>query len=76
MSIIRMINQEATAGERETLRCIDPVTGPILINRYGEYVREMRDTHEVSINGLPSGEEASLLEEAVGALLHRAYGDK
>ena len=77
MSIIRMINQEATAGERETLRCIDLVTGPILINRYGEYVQEMRDTHEVSINGLPSGEkEASLLEEAVGALLHRAYGDK
>lgn len=77
MSIVRMINMEATKGERETLRCIDLVTGPILINHHGEYVQEMRDTSEVSINGIVSGdEEAFLLDEAVGVLLHREIGDK
>ena len=75
MSIIRMINMEATAGERETLRCIDLVTGPILINHHGEYVQELRNTNEVSINGVVSDDEEGLLEEAVEILLHRPYGD-
>lgn len=77
MSIIRMINTEATQSERLALRCIDLVTGPILINHRGEYVQEMRETHEISINGIISDdEEEGLLEEAVEILLHRAYGDK
>ena len=77
MSIIRMINMEATQSERLALRCIDLVTGPMLINADGEYVQELTPDHEVSINGVFSDEgEEGLLEEAVEILLHRARGDK
>ena len=36
MSIIQMINMEATQSERLTLRCIDLVTSPMLINPDGD----------------------------------------
>ena len=52
MSIIRMINMEATQSERLALRCIDLVTGPMLINPDGEYVQELKPDYEVSINGI------------------------
>lgn len=77
MSIIRMINMEATQSERLALRCIDLVTGPMLINPGGEYVQELKPDYEVSINGIRHDEEdGGLLEQATQILLHRAYGDK
>lgn len=77
MSIIRMINMEATQSERLALRCIDLVTGPMLINPDGEYVQELKPDYEVSINGIRHDEEdEGLLEQAIQILLHRAYGDK
>lgn len=77
MSIVRMISMEATQSERLALRCIDLVTGPMLINPDGEYVQELKPDYEVSINGIRHGEEdEGLLEQAIRILLHRAYGDK
>ena len=77
MSIIRMINMEATQSERLALRCIDLVTGPMLINPDGEYVQELKPDYEVSVNGIRHDEEdEGLLERAIRILLHRAYGDK
>lgn len=77
MSIIRMINMEATQSERLALRCIDLVTGPMLINPDGEYVQELKPDYGVSINGIRHDEEdEGLLEQAIQILLHRAYGDK
>ncbi len=77
MSIVRKIYDEAAEEEREILRIIDIVTGPIIFNHYGEYVQELRNTGEVSINGIVSSEgEAFLFEEAFEVLLHRGYGDK
>lgn len=60
MSIIRMINIGATQSERLALRCIDLVTGPMLI----------KPDHEVSINGIRHD------EQAIRILLHREVGDK
>lgn len=77
MSIIRRINMEATQSERLAPRCIDLVTGPMLINPDGEYVQELKPDYEVSINGIRHDEEdEGLLEQAIRILLHRAYGDK
>ena len=77
MSIIRMINMEATQSERLALRCIDLVTGQMLINPDGEYVQELKPDYEVSINGVRHDEgDEGLLEQAIRILLHRAYGDK
>lgn len=77
MSIIRMINMEATQSERLALRRIDLVTGPMLINPDGEYVQEPKPGYEVSVNGIRHDEEdEGLLEQAIRILLHRAYGDK
>lgn len=70
MSIIRMINMEATQSERLALRCIDLVTGPMLVNPDGEYVQELKPDYEVSINGIRHD------EQAIRILLRRAYGDK
>lgn len=77
MSIIRMINRGATQSERLALRCIDLVTGPMLINADGEYVQELKPDYEVSINGIRHDEEdEGLLEQAIRILLHREVGDK
>lgn len=77
MSIIRMINMEATQSERLALRRVDLVTGPMLVNPDGEYVQELKPDYEVSINGIRRDEEdEGLLEQAIRILLHRAYGDK
>lgn len=77
MSIIRMLNMEATQSERLALRCIDLVTGPMLINPDGEYVQELKPDYEVSINGIRHDEEdEGLLEQAVRILLHREVSDK
>lgn len=78
MSIIRMINMEATQSERLALRCIDLVTGPMLVNPLdGEYVQEFKPDYGVSVNGVRHDEEdEGLLEQAIQILPHRDYGDK